>query len=149
MAKQIVFRSRIKRARGIAKDAWETGIRSITAEVKAEWQDLVDTPHPPASKPLQPPHRRSGKFQKGLTVTVEKASRGRAAQIVMKSNQPYGSWLEEGTVNMTKRPSAQVVLTGGRRKIKMKKKWMDKIARKAKTKASRSTRKTTGNRRRR
>jgi hypothetical protein len=136
MAKQIIFRGKAKRAAGIAKEAWESGLRSIAREVKAETQALVSKPYPPASKPLQPPHKRSGKLQSGITVVVEKATRGRAAALVVKSDQDYGAFLERGTRKMIRRPFGQVVLTGSRRKTTLSKKWQTKIARAAKRKAA-------------
>lgn len=146
MAKQIIFRSKVKRAQGVAKEAWESGLRSITREVKAQTQALIGKPFPPASKPLQPPHKRTGKLQAGITVVVEKASRGKAAAIVIKSNQDYGPMLEGGTVKMIRRPFGQVVLTGSRRKATLSKKWRTKIARSAKRKSAASANK--GKRRR-
>ncbi len=97
MARQIVFRSRVKRAAGIAREAWATGLRSITADIKAEVQNLISNPYPPASKPFHPPHERTGNLRDGITVTVEKSIKGRAAAIVVKSNQIYGPMLERGT----------------------------------------------------
>ena len=150
MAKQIVFRSKIKRAAGISKEAWASGIRSIAADVKAEVQALVSTAYPPASRPLTPPHKRTGRLQGGITVVVEKSTQGRAAALVVKSNVVYGPMLETGTVKMAPRPYARVVLlAGGRRGTKLKKKWTDRIARVAKYKSGSTTRKKTGNRRRR
>lgn len=142
MAKQIIFKSKVKKAAGVALAAWETGLRSIAGEVKAQTQALIAKPFPPASRPLQPPHKRSGRLQGGITVTVEKGTRGRAAAIVVKSNQVYGPMLERGTRKMAKRPFGQVVLTGSRRKETLSKKWVTKITRAAKRKADNSARRT-------
>jgi hypothetical protein len=144
MAKKIIFRSKVKRAAGIAKEAWESGIRSIAREVKAETQALIDTPYPPASKPLTPPHKRSGKLHGGITVVVETASRGKAAALVIKSDAPYANWVDKGTRKMVQRPFSRRVLTGSRRGTALSKKWVAKIARaaraKSKTKATRRRR---------
>jgi len=143
MAKTIVFRSKVRKAAGVALEAWETGLRSIQGQVKAEVQSLIDKSYPPASKPFRPPHKRTGRLQKGITVVVEKGTRGRAAALVVKSSVPYGSYLEYGTIKMSPRPYARTVLmAGGRRGDKLKKKWTDQIARAAKQKANRSGRKT-------
>ena len=140
MAKQIVFRSHVKKAANTSLKAWETGLRSIQAEIKAEVQALIATPYPPPSAPFRPPHRRTGKLQSGITVTVEKGARGRAAALVVKSNQVYGPMLEFGTSKMSPRPFGRVVLlAGGRRGTKLKKKWTDKIARVARQKTKAST----------
>lgn len=141
MAKQIIFRSKIKKARDVSLAAWETGIRSITKDVKAETQALIDTPFPPASRPLTPPHKRSGKLHDGITVVVEKGARGRAAAIVIKSNQPYANWVDKGTKKMIKRPFTQRVLTGSRRGTRLSKKWVARIARAARAKAGTAPRK--------
>ena len=146
MAKQILFKSKIKKARNVSLAAWESGLRSITADVKAQTQALISKPYPPASKPLQPPHKRSGRLQGGITVVVEKGARGRAAALVVKSDQPYANFVDKGTRKMVKRPFAQVALTGGRRKETLSKKWVDRIARVAKAKSAKSS---TGRRRRR
>jgi hypothetical protein len=152
MAKQIIFKSHVKRAHGVSLDAWATGLRSITKELKAEIVDSISTPYPPASKPFKPPHTRRGSrgLMGSITVTVVPGTRGRAAAIVVKSSKDYSNHLEYGTIKMSPRPYVRpVLMSGGRRGTKLKKKWLDKIARTAKTKASKSTRSKTGNRRRR
>lgn len=141
MARQIIFRSNIKKARDISLAAWETGIRSIARDVKAETQDLIDTPFPPASRKLHPPHRRTGRLHDGITVVVEKGVRGRAAAIVIKSNQPYANFVDKGTKKMVKRPFSQRVLTGSRRGTTLSKKWVARIARVARAKAGTAPRK--------
>lgn len=145
----IVFESKVKRAAGIAKEAWKAGLEAVAPLVEAEIKALVSESFPPASRPLRPPHKRTGNYQRGVNVRVEPSRRGRAASLVVESDEIYGPMLELGTVNMAPRPHARVVLlAGGRRGTKLKKKWTNKIARVAKTTASRKTRKTTGNRQR-
>ena len=146
MARTIVFKSHVKRAAGVSKEAWESGLRSITRDVKADIQDLISTPYPPASEPGKAPHLRSGKLQRGITVVVEKATKGRAAALVVKAGVEYGAYLETGTRKMIRRPYASTVLTSGRgRSAKtLKKKWRDKIsstARKKSKVAAKGTRK--------
>lgn len=144
MARQIIFRSKIKKATGIALDAWATGLRSIAKDVKQEVIELISTPYPPASRPFKPPHSRRGSrgLMGDITVTVEKGVRGRAAAIVVKTGKVYGPYLEFGTSKMSPRPYARAVLmAGGRRGGKLKKKWSDRIARKARAKAGTATRK--------
>ena len=149
MAKQIIFRSRVKKARDVSLQAWETGLRSIKADVKAATQALINKPFPPASRPFQPPHARSFDLHDGITVVVEKGARGRAAAIVVKSDQRYANWVDKGTRRMKPRPFSKQALTGGRRKETLSKKWIDRISRAAKAKSAKSARKTTGSRRRR
>jgi hypothetical protein len=148
MAKQILFKSRVKKARDVSLAAWETGLRSITQDLKAEVQELISTPYPPASRPQQPPHSRRGSrgLAGSITVVVEKGSRGRAATLVVKSTKPYANWVDKGTIKMKPRPFSRRVLTGGRRKTTLSKKWVDRIARVAKAKSAKSS---TGKRRRR
>ncbi len=147
MAREIIFKSKVKKAAGIALEAWETGLRSIAGEVKAQTQALIATPFPPASNPLQPPHSRRGSkgLQGDITVVVVKGTRGRAAAIAIKSGKVYAKYLEGGTRKMIKRPFAQVVLTGRSRRQgapTLSKKWVTKITRAAKAKADNSARKT-------
>lgn len=140
MAKQIIFRSRIKKARQVSLEAWATGLRSITKDVKAEVQALISKPYPPASRPFQPPHQRDGDLHDGITVVVEKGTRGRAAAIVVKSDQPYANWVDKGTRRMKPRPYSKQVLTGGRRKETLSKKWITRITRAALAKSGTKTR---------
>lgn len=149
MAKQILFKSNIKKARNVSLKAWESGLRSIAQDLKAEVQELISTPYPPASSPFQPPHSRRGSrgLAGSITVVVEKGARGRAAALVVKSTKRYANWVDKGTRRMKPRPFSRQALTGGRRKTTLSKKWVDRIARVAKAKSAKS--KTGGSRRRR
>ena len=95
-------------ATDMAKSAARRGVH--------EGKRAVSTPYPPASLPGNPPHRRTGRFRRGINATVTAVSRTLHGAIQIRgrvsSRAPYGKFLEFGTRRMRARPWAKIVLKG-------------------------------------
>ena len=63
----------------------------------------LGTPYPPASRPGQPPHRRSGALQRGVQATARLINRFRVRVAVMIAAF-YAPFLQRGTRRMARRP---------------------------------------------
>lgn len=73
--------------------------------------EVVNVPYPPASRPGEPPRRRSRTLQRGLTVWVERVGRGGIAHMGWRKGHPdYAEYLARGTRRMAARPTMPVVL---------------------------------------
>jgi hypothetical protein len=71
---------------------------------------VVDKPYPPASQPGEPPRKRSGILQKGLTVWIEKVPGGGIMHMGWRMDNPvYARHLVDGTWKMKARPTMPVV----------------------------------------
>lgn len=75
--------------------------KAIVAHTRA----LVGIQYPPASSPGQPPHRRTGAFQRSVEYTTRRRSGEPAVRIY--STSPYGDYLNDGTTRMAARPWRQ------------------------------------------
>ncbi|MCZ6654865.1 MAG: hypothetical protein O7D91_17790 [Planctomycetota bacterium] len=143
MARKVVFKSRIKKAANTSLRAWEAGLRAIAPEMEAEMKLLVGKqtgPFGPPAPKFKPPRRRTGAMQAAIKVRVRKGAKGRAAALEVTGNV-YARAQEFGRpeINMGPHPWARVVmLAGGRRGTKLKKKWTAKIARVARQKTKTS-----------
>ena len=143
MARKVVFKSHVKKAANTSLRAWEAGLRAIAPEMEAEMKAIVGKqtgPFGPPAPKFKPPRRRSGDLQQSLKIRVRKGAKGRAAALEVTGNV-YSRAQEFGRpeINMGPHPYARVVmLAGGRRGTRLKKKWTAKIARVArqKTKAA-------------
>jgi hypothetical protein len=72
--------------------------------------NLIDTPYPPASKPGNPPHRRTGNLEAG----IEHAESPDGLEMTLTSKRVGGDprvpmYLEYGTSKMAPRPYMRVV----------------------------------------
>ena len=72
------------------------------ALVQADARRLVSTPYPPASRPGQPPRRRTGRLMNSIVATV--SQRGRSIVLSLTARVRYARFLELGTVRMAARP---------------------------------------------
>lgn len=136
MATKVVFKSHIRRAQGVSRVAWAAGLNAIKGEIETEIQQklAIQTGDrgPPAPK-FKPPRRRSGDLQSSIKVVVRKGVGKKAATLEVQGNA-YSRAQEFGRpeINMGPHPYARVVmLAGGRRGTKLKKKWVAKITRAA------------------
>jgi|GEM_PF-2750215 len=69
--------------------------------------NLVNTPYPPASKPGEPPHKRTGNLQAGITNEQSESVESIDTKIVARraeGNPKVPGWLEFGTKKMAARP---------------------------------------------
>ena len=71
---------------------------------------LIDTPYPPASRPGNPPHRRTGNLEAG----IEHTESADGTEMVLSSKRAEGDprvpmFLEFGTSKMAARPYMRVV----------------------------------------
>ena len=91
----------------------------VAKDIESEIRSTIQNPYPPASKPGNPPHRRSGYLSGSVNATGdEKGIRIREAQ--------YGFFLEGGTFQMDPRPHVRPVLFT--KANQPRKKWATRIA---------------------
>jgi HK97 gp10 family phage protein len=69
---------------------------------KSYIRDSLSQPYPPASKPGEIPHRRSGRLMAAVTATVEE--QGDQIRVKWGNTAPYSGFLESGTGRMAARP---------------------------------------------
>ena len=109
-----------------AENEVEKAIAIGTIKVQREAQRLVnqvagptkDFPDRPVSKPGEPPHIRTGT----LKVGIDEETFRRGSEFVGRvgptgPSAKYGSWLEEGTRKMAKRPYLRPALDAMRNEI--------------------------------
>src|SRR6185436_10705844 len=94
----------VRRAIKATQAAMAQGFREVAADMAVYLDRQVSRPYPPASKPGQYPHIRSGEFAEGVTIT------GTVNGIRVYSAAPHGIMLQTGTVNMDPRPWATKLL---------------------------------------
>lgn len=63
---------------------------------------IVGVAYPPASSPGNPPHRRTGRFQRSITYQVGRKSGQPKVRIF--AGVKYGDYLNDGTSRMAARP---------------------------------------------
>lgn len=103
--------------------AWGKAMSVVAREMEEEIRASIQKPYPPASKPGNPPHRRSGYLAGSVTGTGDqKGIRIHEAQ--------YGRFLEGGTARMDPRPHVLPVLFT--KSFAPRKKWEKRIAQLAK-----------------
>lgn len=68
--------------------------------------DVVNVPYPPASRPGEPPHRRTRTLQRDLTVWLERVPGGAVMHMGWRRGRPdYAEYLAKGTRRMAARPA--------------------------------------------
>lgn len=136
MARKVVFKSHVKKAANISLKAWEAGLKVVAPLMEAEMKLKISKPtgpRGPAAPKFKPPFLRSGALHNSIEVSVAPGAKGRAAALQVEGNE-YSRAQEFGRaeINMGPHPYARVVmLAGGRRGTKLKKKWINQIARAA------------------
>lgn len=90
--------------------ARRTAMRIVKAQMTKALQKAIDTPYPPASKPGDPPHKRTGWLHD--TVQVVEDGSGNLKLRALK----YGYYLESGTRKMKARPFFKPVILDNRAK---------------------------------
>lgn len=83
----------IERRQKIKGEAFDAAVLKMEADIRAQ----IDTQHPPASSPGDPPHRRSGHLHDNFFV-------GRDGYEVVVKVPQYGIYLDGGTGRMAARP---------------------------------------------
>lgn len=64
-------------------------------------RETISKPSPPASRPGEPPHRRSGKLSRAIRWSVSRVSR---TGTIWLQGAKYGYWLDSGTRSILPRP---------------------------------------------
>ena len=94
----------------------EKAIAIGTIQVQNESKRLVNRfSGPPASKPGEPPHKRTGTLDR--SIDMETFTRGKDFVGRVGTNLNYGLWLEIGTRKMAKRPYLRPPLDNKRKAI--------------------------------
>ena len=75
-------------------------------EFVAAARELLSRPYPPASKPGEPPRRRTGRLVRSLNYRVRRRPLG----VSLGADAPYAGFLDEGTRRMKPRPFAMRAL---------------------------------------
>lgn len=108
-----------RRIRNVAMNAVNRAMAEFAPIIQADIQRRISKPYPPASKPGQAPHLRTGELHDSIAVTSSRGSlKVRGAE--------HAVYLENGTINMAPRPFVARVLYDGRTK------YAEKIAARAK-----------------
>lgn len=98
--------------------AAEMGKRMVEVEkfVRGQYQQNVGLPYPPASRPGEFPHVRSGRLFRGVTSNVNVLGDGKTIRLTLGNTAssergfPYPAALEHGTSRMAPRPHLSATL---------------------------------------
>lgn len=82
-----------------ADKAVPVGVAASAKPIETYIKLKVSKPYPPASRPGQPPHRRTGRFQRNWRV------RGIGKTLQIRNHTFYAAFLEAGTSKMAARPT--------------------------------------------
>lgn len=82
-----------------AEHAVPVGVKAAAKPIETYIKAKVSIPYPPPSKPGNPPHRRTGRFQRNWQV------RGLDKTLRIRNHTYYGPFLEAGTSIMAARPT--------------------------------------------
>jgi hypothetical protein len=88
-------------------------MQEVAQETTDETKEMISDPYPPASAPFTPPHLRKGLLREGVQHDVSETETGVQATFFYErdgGNPFVPVFLEDGTVKMTKRPFARVMM---------------------------------------
>lgn len=88
-------------------------LRNAAEELRDYIRGKVSTRYPPASRPGQYPHRRTGDFHRSIRYRVLKELR----RMRVYSNDRKAKWLEYGTQRMAPRPTFRRALRENTRRL--------------------------------
>lgn len=95
----------------VLEDAVLVGLGNAGQVLYRRAVTVVDKSYPPASQPGEPPRKRSGVLQRGLTVWIERVPGGGIVHMGWRRDNPvYARYLAGGTRRMAARPTMPVVL---------------------------------------
>lgn len=114
---KIISKFTTKRTFRVSKNAVNKALKVVAKEIERDIKKRLDKPFPPASRPGQSPHKRTGRLQRSVIATA-----GNGTIRVRTVN--YGLFLEKPRDISKSRPFVAPVLLGA----KNKKKWEKKIA---------------------
>lgn len=86
------------------KESARAALISEASRMKAVIQLRISKPYPPESRPGRPPHMRTTRLRRSVSVTTSRQSKVLQPTVSINVKAPYSSFLERGTKRMKKRP---------------------------------------------
>jgi hypothetical protein len=105
MAKDKVAAFETNRPDGVSKAAMRRALERVAPQMVEAIQGVIDTPYPPASRPGNPPHLRTGTLHDTLEAVVVSHNR------IEIRGVDYGNHLEKGTQHIAPRPFLDPTIT--------------------------------------